>query len=403
MNARGEPTDVGGAGGASVVALVNATEDWFVRNGIPHFIDDFKASEDVWTRAVGFLTLVFLAELTLTFGSDVRGWWQFAAFVSGATLVLASLALVNRLRGLPAFTRPRTIGAGELALFVLVPPVLAWLGGSRAAEDFVVVVAVNVAILALTYLVISWGLLSMARWGIATMWRHLTQVAQLLGRTLPLMLLFSAFLFLNAEIWQVVNDLPLALFAVVLAMLALIGAIFLSGAMRGAIQELRFFTEWSDVAVELENTPLAVCDPTAFAGKPRRVPLGRAGRLNLTLRLVVGLSAQVLLVTLLIFGFYVLFGVLTVREDTILQWTTREAMDGAMLVNLSIGEIDLVLTTLHLVTAGFVAAFSGLQFAVSLVTDEAYKEEFVRESNDEVRQALAVRAAYLRLRSPERV
>ena len=62
---------------------------------------------------------------------------------------------------------------------------------------------------------------------------------------------------------------------------------------------------------------------------------------------------------------------------------------------------EIVLSSLHLVAAGFVAAFSGLQFAVSLVTDESYRKEFVEESNAEVRKALAVRAAYLRLVAQE--
>jgi len=38
---------------------------------------------------------------------------------------------------------------------------------------------------------------------------------------------------------------------------------------------------------------------------------------------------------------------------------------------------------------------------VSLVTDESYRKEFVEESNAEVRKALAVRAAYLRLVAQE--
>ena len=131
------------------------------------------------------------------------------------------------------------------------------------------------------------------------------------------------------------------------------------------------------------------------------MPLDRAGRTNLTLRLVVGLAAQVLLVTLLIFAFYVLFGVLTVREETILQWTTLNDLGGTELVRFMLFGTDVVVTRLHLITAGFVAAFSGLQFAVSLVTDSAYQEQFVEESNEEVREALAVRAAYLHLiRSP---
>ena len=391
LDERDTSNDVG------TIALLDATEDWFVRHGIPHFIDDFKASEDVWTRALGVLTPIFFGELILTFGQDARGWWQFAVFLLGLAFALGAVVIVNRLRGRPMFARPNDIGVGELALFVLVPPVLALLGGHRSPPEFLGVVALNIAILALTYVIVSWGIISMVRWGLKTMWDHLTQIVQLLGRILPLMLLFSAFLFLNAEIWQVVNDLPIVLFVIVVVGLGLIGVSFLVGAMSGSIHELRYFTEWSDVARELDGTPLAECDTSDFEGRPKQVPLGRAARLNLTLRLVVGLSAQVVLVTLLIFSFYVLFGVLTVREATILQWTTLDSLSDVVLIETTLGGSRLVLTALHLVTAGFVAAFSGLQFAVSLVTDDAYKEQFVRESNEEVREALAVRAAYLRL------
>ena len=67
------------------------------------------------------------------------------------------------------------------------------------------------------------------------------------------------------------------------------------------------------------------------------------------------------------------------------------------MASLTVGSERIVLSALHLVTAGIVAAFSGLQFAVSLVTDENYRAEFVEDSNDEVREALAVRAAYISL------
>lgn len=394
MSAEADP---GAAESTDLPVLLAETEDWFVGHGIPHFIDDFKASEDVWTRAVGLLTFVFFGEVFLTFSQDIQGWQQAGVFVIGLIIVLAAVALVNRLRGRTAFARPNDIGIGELALFVLIPPVLALLGGRRSVEEFLLVVVLNIVILFAVYFIVSWGIFSMVRWGLAVMWGHLTQIVQLLGRILPLMLLFSAFLFLNAEIWQVVNDLPLLLFAIVAGMLALIGLSFLTGAMRGSSSELRYFTAWSDVAELLDDTPLEVCDTSAFAGAPHQVPLDRAGRTNLTLRLVVGLAAQVLLVTLLIFAFYVLFGVLTVREETILQWTTLNELGTTELLRFTVLGEDIVLTRLHLITAGFVAAFSGLQFAVSLVTDAAYQEQFVADSNEEVREALAVRAAYLHL------
>jgi hypothetical protein len=229
------------------------------------------------------------------------------------------------------------------------------------------------------------------------MWEHLSQIVQLLGRILPLMLLFSAFLFLNAEVWQVVNGFTTQLFALVLGGLILIGVFFLTGAMKGAIHELRWFDSWDEVNAELDDTPLEGFDPCGFEGRPKAVPLSRAAKANLTLRLVVGLAAQALLVTLLIFGFYVLFGIITVRADTVLQWTTLDSLDDELLGTFTLLGDEIVLTKLHLVAAGFVAAFSGLQFAVSLVTDSAFKRDFVDESNAEVREAIAVRAVYLRL------
>jgi len=379
--------------------LLDATENWFVHIGIPHFIDDFTASEDVWTRTVGFLTLVFFGELFLTFGGEVSGWYQVAAFLGGVAIVLSAIVAVNRFRGRSNFARPNDIGFAELALFVFIPPVLALLGGHRTWAEFFGVVLLNVLILLVAYVVVSWGLFALARWGLATMWAHLTQVVRLLGSILPLMLLFSAFLFLNAEIWQVVNDFPIALFAIVVAVLVLIGLAFLVGVMAGSIQELRFFEHWDEVCAELDDTPLADCDTTSFPGTPEHVPLGRAARMNLTIRLVVGLAVQVLLVTLLIFGFYVIFGLLTVREETMLQWTTLtdDTSADVILASFDIAGHPVILTSLHLIAAGFVAAFSGLQFAVSLVTDEAYTEEFVKDSNAEMREALAVRATYLQL------
>ena len=379
--------------------LLKATENWFVGIGIPHFIDDFTASEDVWTRAVGFLSFVFFAELFLTFG-DFEGWAQVGVFVAGLALWLGAIVVVNRFRGRSNFARPDDIGWAELGLFVFIPPFLALIGGHNTRLDFLGVVVLNLLILLVVYTVVSWGLFAMARWGLATMWSHLTQVVGLLGKVLPLMLLFSAFLFLNAEIWQVVNDFPLVLFGLVIGGLALIGLSFLTGAMIGSIQELRFFEHWDEVCAELDGTPLEDCDTSKFPGTPEHVPLGRAAQTNLTLRLVVGLAVQVLLVALLIFGFYVLFGLLTVRADTVLQWTTLESaadLDGVSLATFRIAGHQVVLTSLHLIAAGFVSAFSGLQFAVSLVTDESYTEEFVQDSNAEMREALAVRAAYLQL------
>ena len=54
-----------------------------------------------------------------------------------------------------------------------------------------------------------------------------------------------------------------------------------------------------------------------------------------------------------------------------------------------------MLTEELLKVAIFLAAFSGLYFIVVLLTDATYREEFLEEVVGEVREAFAVRAAYL--------
>ncbi len=43
--------------------LIETTERWFLARGIPHFIEDYRATDDVFTRALPVLALVFLVEL----------------------------------------------------------------------------------------------------------------------------------------------------------------------------------------------------------------------------------------------------------------------------------------------------------------------------------------------------
>ena len=45
--------------------------------------------------------------------------------------------------------------------------------------------------------------------------------------------------------------------------------------------------------------------------------------------------------------------------------------------------------------AGFIATLSALQFAVSSVTDSAYREHFYDDMANEAREVLATRALYL--------
>lgn len=66
---------------------------------MPHFIEGYSATRDVFTRAAPALTLVLLAELLGAVNFDWPWWANLLAFPVGAAGLLATWALINRLRG----------------------------------------------------------------------------------------------------------------------------------------------------------------------------------------------------------------------------------------------------------------------------------------------------------------
>jgi signal transduction histidine kinase len=113
---------------------------------------------------------------------------------------------------------------------------------------------------------------------------------------------------------------------------------------------------------------------------------------NVSLILVFSQGVRIVLVGLIIGLFYVVFGLFTVRLETIAQWTT-DTPD--VLARWNWFGHRVVITWELLRVSGFIAAFSALQFSVSAVTDDAYRREFFADTISEIRDALAVRLLYL--------
>jgi hypothetical protein len=129
-------------------------------------------------------------------------------------------------------------------------------------------------------------------------------------------------------------------------------------------------------SVELVEDPAA--DPAAYA------EVQGYERWNLILALLVIQTVQVLLLTLSVFAFLLVFGALIMTEPVMDSWLgTRESG-----------------LTLDLVqVATFLAAFSGLYLTVSTVTDETYRAQFFGDVQRELERAVGVRAIYLALRN----
>ena len=93
--------------------------------------------------------------------------------------------------------------------------------------------------------------------------------------------------------------------------------------------------------------------------------------------------------------FFVLFGMLAIDDVTRESWL---GYPGNELTSVSIGGDTFELTEELLRVAGGLAAFSGFYFAVAMLTDSTYREEFLTELADEMRTSFRARTEYLRLK-----
>jgi hypothetical protein len=248
-----------------------------------------------------------------------------------------------------------------------------------------------VIILLLGYFVTSYGLFPMIPWALRQVRRHIGDIANLFAKSLPLLLLFSAFLFVNAEIWQVASEIPLVFFACVAAFLFSISVLFMTLGLRHSLDDLNTFGSWAEVGTLCVGTPAQVLELPLDPQVPTPRGLERREQFNLGLLLLTSQMIQVALVASMVAIFYVIFGLLTVGEETILQWTTLTEETFDPILDLTFLGHPMVLTESLLVVSGFIASFSGLQFAVSLVTDSTYRDEFTSDLRTELRQMLAVR------------
>ncbi|MEM7143033.1 MAG: hypothetical protein AAF548_18565 [Actinomycetota bacterium] len=379
------------------------TERWFVRQGLPHLIDHYSVREDVLTRMFPFLSLIVFLELFLVFGDRWSGFGQALAFLGGVALMVGAFALVNRLRGRRLFALPDNVGAPEVLLFLILPAIPTAIGAQDAlGENILVIVGVNIVVLLVGSAVTAWGILSMLRWSIGQVWRQMNDIANLAMKSLPLLLLFSAFIFLNAEMWQVAHDFTYPFFGAVLVIVVGIGSAFVMLSVKRTTVDLARFHQWSEVRPFCDLTPVADVVPDDDEPAPDTPPLGRRSEWNVTLLLFVSQAIQILLVALVITAFYMLFGLFTVREATLLQWTEAVAVPDPDAGpnwgwSFSLFGSELVFTRQLVFVSAFIGMMSGLQFAVQVLTDEKYREEFAEGMTAEIREAMAVRAVYHRV------
>jgi len=355
---------------ASVDPL-EAYERRFRRAGLPLLIEDFSAGEDVFNRALPFFALVFAGEVVLAAEPD-WAWYANAAAVAGALAVLiAAFAVNNAVRGRALLRLPDDIGAPELATFALVPALLRLAFGDPLAGALATA-ASNVALIGVTYLVVAYGLFPIVRWASERLLGQLQRSLVLLTRAVPLLLVFTLVLFVNTEMWQVAAFVPRAFLAPLGLLFAGLGVAFLVARLPREVRELE--------------------DELGGAAPP----LSARQRANVALVMLVSQLLQVLTVTLAIGGFFVAFGLLTIGPEVRDAWIGG---DGNVIASFSVFGERVELTEELLRVSGAIASFSALYYAIAILTDAAYREEFLDELTDELRSTFRERAEYLALRA----
>lgn len=349
-------------------AKIREYETAFRRAGLPNLIENYSAAEDIFTRALPLLTLIFVLEIFNALNLNYPWWANVLFFIGGVAISLSAFGALNASRGRPFASRPGRVGKPELAIFIAIPAIEPLLFGGQWRSALVTIVG-NVLVLVALYLVVGYGLLPILRWAGARFATQLRASLTLLVRALPLLLFFALVTFFANEYWQMFGNASRPKFVAAIVLFAMLGAGFLLVRNPAGVREL---------------------EREASQGHP----LTRRQRTNVGLVIFVNQAVQIAFVALAVWLFFMVFGSLLVKLSIVQSWVGH--VPHVLFTMPLFGDTISVTRELLRVASG-TAAFSGLYYAVAMVVDSNYRDEFVTQITDQMRETFAMRADYLRL------
>jgi hypothetical protein len=340
------------------------------RAGLPLLIEDYSAREDVFTRMLPLLGLLLAGEVLNALNFDWSPLANVASVIVAVAVLLSPIAVLNRSRGQRMLSLPRRVGNVELGIFLLFPPLLPLAGGLQWESALNTLIG-NALTLLVAYWIVAYGLLSIVRWSLTQLLTQLAGSLSMLARAIPLLLFFALVLFINTEMWQVFGDISNGDLIGVIVLFVALGSLFLTIRLPREVHELE----------DREGvTP-------AFT---------RRQRFNIGLVMFVSYSLQTLVVALAVFLFFVCFGLLTIPDSLIVTWLGDHG-DAVGSVTL-FGHSTVISDQLVRVSTA-IASFSGLYYAIAVLTDATYRTEFLGGFERSMRQTFALRAEYLTARA----
>lgn len=107
-------------------------------------------------------------------------------------------------------------------------------------------------------------------------------------------------------------------------------------------------------------------------------------------------ALQILLVSFAVAVFFVVLGALSVGPEVRDAWGV--ASEGVVF-RLSLFDEEIEITEALLRVSTGIAAFAGLYYAIAVLTDATYRQEFRDELTEDMAGSFSARAQYLRLRA----
>ena len=361
-----------------------AAEMWFRRRGLPMVVRHRARASSLLARSapgqiflIMFDPMVSVLAVQTNVPNDVfAGRLDDTAFVLGLLALTAGALVVPPLVAwlFAKMMRERSgrsrlvIGLIVLLAGVVVLPVAQRITGLRGSLSKTVVINIGVVLVLLLLVYIGVG--AVLAWAFWAAVRQLGAIGTLASRALPLLMLVVLFSFFTTEVWQVtdpVNGLRRIQLWVVVAFFMVLAALFLAVTLGDEVRDMtsqhRAWKAW-----DLRDTPFE-----GLVDNDEQVPshpLSRLERGNLTLVLFLARALQVVVFSVVVFVFFLVFGTLAVTPDVIEKWLGHPPEPGRLL------GLPLPISDQLIQVSEFLGVFSGLYFVAATATDPAYRTSF---------------------------
>ena len=375
-------------------AVERGVERWFVGQGVPNFIRDYRAASKVWTRALPALLVWYALSIIdgLLFVPDGANGMEIAAILAIAIAVLvAGWVVLNLIRHQRPFARPDRVGRLEVAVFLFAPALIPIVLAGDVLLALWMIVSSTIFI-AITYVVTQTGLVGIVRWGLSRVVAGLGDMSRLFGRALAILVVLIGFAYFDSSLWQIAQHADPLTMVGILALFAAISVVFSSSILPAELARITTRLPTRKTLAQAVGTPAApiALDPRVAASirvRSEPHPFERREIVNLVIVILTNEAIGGLFILAFVTVALVVLGVLAVPQSVASGWAGHPVdpvFDALPALSWESIKVALIL-----------GGFCALAFSVSAQSDGTYGADFERATVWAARRAAAVREVYL--------